>query len=299
MQKRTVVYVLCVISILLCSGCNFDFFKPKDKPTTKPPKTDPVTAKINGPLLARVNDWAIGLEDFNRILKQVDTSKLSEDDKAKLSTYEGKRAFLDNLIRTAYLVQEAKRRGLDKGDDVVEAFNAILVERLLQDIIQTMIVSEGDIQGFYDKNKESLQSAPQLRIREIATNDMDTAKAVQIKLLQGESFKAVAEQFSVLPSKNKGGDLGLIKLTAEEINKHSDKYWEKVLPLEKGEISNVFQDGGKYYILKLEEKIASQALPLSEIREEIVNAIKSQKLQDFMESIRKKSVPEIKDDLLR
>jgi len=299
MKKRYIFVCIGLIAVLLFSACeNFENL-------VRPKKTVSETQKkeIEGPLLAQVNDWQIGLGDFEKRLNFLDT--LAKQQNLDVNDYEFKKQILDELVKTVLLAEEAKSRGLDNEQDIVEALNSykqtLLAQRLLGETIKDISVTDVEIKNFYEQNKEYFKSPEQIKIREIGVNTNAEAKNLYIRILQGEDFSYLAEQYSLLPSKPKGGDLGYISYDPE---KKFQRFWEVALTLENGEISNIFSgDDKKYYIVKLEDKKAGKTTSLSEIEEDIRKMLKADKenneIERLIDSIKQKVAVIVNNNLLQ
>ncbi len=279
MKRKAQIIGLCVV-LAAFLGCNGDLFPRKHKKKISKKVQTPVK-RINGPLLAQVNNWAIGLDDFNRQLSLL--SSLLKGSKVNLESYAAKKEILDGLVKIELLAQEAKRRGLDKEDDVKDAIynytRNLLYQKLINEITQDIQVTDAEIETFYQENKNRFRENPKIKIRELGVKDQSQARDLYIRILQGESFAELAKNYSVLDSAGKGGDLGYVdlgKISQDELKKRQ-KYWEKVLSLGKGEISNIFKDGGIYYIIKVEDLITPEVKPLSEVKDIISSYLKRQK----------------------
>ena len=110
--------------------------------------------EINGPLLAQVGDWAIGLDDFERRVENLKSIFTSQAD--ELDSYEFKRRILNELVRTEMLAQEAILRGMDKERDFKEAVQNykrnLLAQKLIKELSKDIIVTDTEIEDFYNKN---------------------------------------------------------------------------------------------------------------------------------------------------
>ena len=78
-------------------------------PSSKKALTGRDTLSINGPLLARVNDWALGINDFNGYLDSL--KPLAKAQKLNIDDSKFKGRLLNDLITTQILAQVAKERG--------------------------------------------------------------------------------------------------------------------------------------------------------------------------------------------
>lgn len=109
-------------------------------------------------VLAKINDYELTLKDFQyQILDDVD---LSEDFK---KTKEGKREFLEYLIRREMLIQEARRQGLDRKDKFIRAIERYWEATLIRDLM--------DMKG------EALHRETSISQKEIEARYLDLKKA--------------------------------------------------------------------------------------------------------------------------
>lgn len=84
-----------------------------------------------GAVLSRINDYELTLNEFERQL----TAELELDKTFKL-TREAKVHFLEDLIRKELLLQEAKRRKLDRREAFVQAMERYWESTLIRDLIE-------------------------------------------------------------------------------------------------------------------------------------------------------------------
>lgn len=297
MKRQYGLLVLVSVSILFSIGCDKLF-------GIKEPLIQSAEKEINGPLLAQAGDWRIGLDDFERQLESL--KSLAEEQGLDINDYEFKRNILNELVKTALLAEEAKARGIDRERDIVEALEAakqsLLAQRLINDTIKDITVTDVEIENYYEQNKDKLfQKPPELKLREIVVNSETLARDLYIRILQRESFSSLARQYSVASSKDKGGDLGYIRYDPEQ---RFDKFWQRAFLLEKGEVSNIFKgDDHKYYILKLEDKKEGGLTPLSEVKDAIEEKLKidkrNMKIEGLVDAAKAREKVEINEHLLR
>ncbi|MCM8788085.1 MAG: hypothetical protein NC935_08590, partial [Candidatus Omnitrophica bacterium] len=159
MEKKYFNVCLFFILIILIS-CQ--------KPTSISKTAKITEEEINGPLLAQVDDWKFGLEDFNKSLKALEP--LLKEQNITID-YNFKAKMLDELVRNAILSQEAKRRGLEEDKDIIKALknykHTLLAEKLKEEITKDIYITDSEVEEFYNKNKQSFKSPPQFKVREI------------------------------------------------------------------------------------------------------------------------------------
>jgi len=273
LKKLLVIVVFC----FFVSGC--DMFMPQ-KVEKKTYEELPI---IKGVLLAQVNDWAIGTQDFR---DQLDALKTLYPE-ADVTDPEIQKRILQELVNFEILAQEAELRGLDKEKDVQDAVKnfkrTFLAQKILENIAKETIVTDVEIRNFYDSNKLSLREPEERKIREIVVLTESEAKNILIRLIQGESFSRLALDYSIADSKNKGGDLGYLAVNPEE---KFQKFWEEAFTKEKGGVSNYFRSpDGKYYIIKVEDIRGGEVKPLSEVRENIEEHLRRIKIERKKEDV--------------
>jgi len=267
-------FSIAFMSLVFLAGCDkLPFSQDKTPPPaavkTVTSETQPQEdAKINGPLLARINSWQIGLDDFNQemdALKPVAAqSKTEWNREARLNE-------LNTMVQMQILAQMAAESHYDKLPDTLRSLNQgktmVLATKMVNEIDKNIMITPLDVQNFYNTNKDKLYTKPEERkVRELAVSSEDEATALSIKILQGEDFAATAQKVSVLPTGASGGDLGFIPMDPAQWQewKKSDKFWNAVYSTEKGHISAAFKnDDGKWYIVKIEDVKPASTLPFT------------------------------------
>ncbi len=114
------------------------------------------TQPADKPLL-QVNSFSIGEKEFNRQLK----FEMEVDDSFHLSAA-SRAEFLQSLIDTQLLVQEAKRLKLDEREHFRQTIERYWESTLIRDLLAAKgdeirsqtVVSEEEIQAYYNENKE-------------------------------------------------------------------------------------------------------------------------------------------------
>ena len=260
---------------------------------------------IHGALLARVNGWAIGLDDFRSYLKSIEP--IAAQQQINVNSAEFKVKFLNDLIKNQILAQIAVEKGIDKSEDLTRALrdtrDTLLAAKLRKDIEKNVTVSYAEVRAFYDKNKEFFKEPRQIKIREIAVNTEAAAKDISIKLLTGENFESLARQYSIAPSRDKGGDKGWITPSLEDMQKNA-KFWASIATVEPGRVSNYFKaDDGKYYIIKVEEAKGGGEVSFSEVEKKLEDALREDKVEQevnkLIETFKTKARVEKSEDLLK
>ncbi|MCK9614606.1 MAG: peptidyl-prolyl cis-trans isomerase [Candidatus Omnitrophica bacterium] len=296
-MRKAFPVVTLIFLIAVFIGCD-KVFPPK------PAETNEEVA-IHGALLARVNSWAIGLDDFKNYLRSIEP--IATQQNINVNSTDFKIKFLNDLIKNQILAQIATEKGIDKSDDIARALrdtrDTLLAAKIRKDIEKSVTVSYAEVRAFYDKNKEFFKEPRQIKIREIAVNSEADAKNIYVRLLTGEDFEKIARQESVAPSRDKGGDRGWLTPSLEDLQKNA-KFWAAIATVEPGRLSNYFKaDDGKYYIIKVEEAKGGGEVSFADVEKKLEDALREDKTEQevnkLIESFKAKARVEKSEDLLK
>jgi peptidyl-prolyl cis-trans isomerase SurA len=121
------------------------------------------------------------------------------------------------------------------------------------------------------------------------------AEAAHARVLAGESFALVATELSVDPSSaTRGGDLGRFALTDL-----SPGIQEALADVGEGELTDPFLTPAGFYIFLVKERTYGRTLTLDEVREQVRQAVESEKLQvelaRYVDDLRTRFVVDRKD----
>lgn len=312
-RKFFIVFIGFVLAIgLVSAGCDklANLF-----PSLKTGKSAPADVTVPAPeakaeavskdVLAKVGNWILTQQEFNEKIDILKKAMPDFDDK-KL---ENRRLVLDELVRQQLLVGEAEKKGLEKNKDVSMAVDeyrkTVLVQQLAKGIVDTMQVTDKDVEDFYNdpENKELFVNPAEWRVREIVVADEAKGNELIASLAQGADFAELAKANSISDSASKGGDLGFVQELEDPL------VMNQVMILDVGKTSNVFKGSKGYYIVKLEEKKGGDVEKLADIKakpedytqlKDYVLAMKKQQaLTDYIENLKDKTVITINEDLLK
>ncbi len=271
---------------LLCfvMGCDaLNFLKPKKTETKEDKAVVQATAK--GPIVAKINNMVISLEDINQEVEAYNTMVPQDKPELKLTTREKKIDYLKNeMVRRMLLYQAALDKGLDRNEEVLKALEKtkmdLLVVELIKQEADKITVSSKEIEDYYNTYKEQLKEPEELNIREIVVPTEAEAKEILVQILQGSDFPTLAKDRSKAKTAKNGGDLGFVK---------KDKLFKEMLnvinTLEVGQTSSVFKGADGFYIIKLEAKKGGKQKSLSELWDDIKRGLTFLKQQQQVEEL--------------
>jgi len=148
-------------------------------------------------------------------------------------------------------------------------------------------VRDADVEKFYDENEDRLTLPEQVRVRHIlltwkpmGTQDDRAAIRQQMQPIlerarAGEDFAALAREFSEdSGTKAYGGDTGLFPRGSMV-----GPFEAVAFSLDEGEISDPVDTVYGVHIIKLEERQAPRLLPLDEVREQLRDYVREEKME--------------------
>jgi peptidyl-prolyl cis-trans isomerase SurA len=156
-------------------------------------------------------------------------------------------------------------------------------------------VPEDRILKEYRARAEEFTSEEQIKLRLIMIKGSETNDSrrkmideIRQKITGGAEFADLARMYSEDPSQDSGGDWGWInrRQLTESLNKLA-------FSMKAGEVSNVIELGGSYYLLYVEAKKPATVKPLKEVRDEIEKRLlqetRQKAQQEWLDKLRKKA----------
>lgn len=236
-------------------------------------------------VLAKVDDVTITVGEFQERINQQ-----SPYVRARYTSLERKKEFLDNLVRFEVLAKEAQRRGLDKDPEVVRTMKQVMIQKLLKDEFDKQRmedISDAECKKYFDEHPEEYNKPEEVRVSSILVKDLATAKKVmndpRIKGVDNQLFRnLVAEYSQDLATKDRGGDLRYFDQKTKEVPK---AIVDAAFALQNiGDVSPPVKTEQGVVILKLTGRRKALVRTFDEVKQQIRNKIYRDKRQDSMES---------------
>ena len=193
---------------------------------------------------------------------------------------------LEQMIMETVLLQEARRRGLNRDTEVVhlmqDARRQILFGRLLEVLRDEgpSTVTDAQVREYYEKNPERFIQPEEYRASHILVSDEETAKKALARIKSGEPFAKVAQELSTDPSKTRGGDIGFF--SAGQVIPEFEQATRKLKP---GDVSDVVKTPLGYHVIFLTERRASGRKSFEEVEKDIRALLENQQRQQRVESV--------------
>jgi parvulin-like peptidyl-prolyl isomerase len=133
------------------------------------------------------------------------------------------REFLDRMVDSILMADEAKRRGYDKNPEVIAITKnklASLMHRHITDEVGEPEPSEEDLKKYYDEHYDTYHKPEKVRARHILIKDKAKAQSLLKKALENDvkqqEFRKMAKEVTEDEHTQKhGGDLGFFTRPAE------------------------------------------------------------------------------------
>ena len=228
--------------------------------------------------VATVNGQAISQNTYNAFVAEQKAQ--GAPDSPELQN-----AVKEELIRRELLVQEARKKGLDKKSEVQGqmelARQAVLIQAYLSDYVRANPVSEDQLKKDYETIKANLGST-EYKTRHILVATEDEAKAIVAKLDKGEKFSELAKQSKDPGSKDNGGELGWSSPST-----FVKPFSEALTKLKKGEYTKtpVKTDFG-YHVIQLEDTRPLTPPPYEQVKPQLQQRASQQQVEALVKKLR-------------
>ncbi|HVR61912.1 MAG TPA: peptidyl-prolyl cis-trans isomerase [Polyangia bacterium] len=277
---------------------------------TKNRATTPSAGNVDtSQAVARIDDVVISIESLQESL-----NKQSPFIRARYTTIDKKKEFLDNLIRFEVMAKEAQKRGYDKDPEVLRVMKQQMISKFLQKDFESKLrvedVPDADVEKYYNSHPDEFNQKDQVRVSQILVKDKAKADkvAAEVRALpktpvgtDQKPFRDLVAKYSEdEDSKGRGGDLLFI-------DKQSPQYPRPVVDAafalkEVGDVSAPVKSDKGYHILKLTQKRPGFNRPLAEVKRQIQQRlfrdIRTKALDDFYAEMKKKTNVEVFEDNL-
>jgi peptidyl-prolyl cis-trans isomerase SurA len=158
--------------------------------------------------------------------------------------------------------------------------NRIITQSLVQEFVGSRItLLSQEIEKYYKDHAAEFSTQEEVSLSEIIILTQGNpgeaearAEEILARLKQGESFTALASQYSKGPTASKGGSIG--SYVTAKLNADIAK---AIARLKDGDVTDIQKTGDGYVIYRLDSRKPATVRPLEEMRDEIKNRLYEQK----------------------
>jgi peptidyl-prolyl cis-trans isomerase C len=265
---------------------------------SSPPQS---AAELQAPL-AKIDDVTITLGEFQeRINRQ------SPYIRARYTSLEQKKEFLDSLVRFEILAKEAYRRGYDKDPEVVRTMKQVMIQKLLSaefDKMKVEDITDQECKTYYDANLAEYVKPEEVRVSAIILKNKAQADRVLLEAhgdagKTNKGFRDLVTKYSTdEETKLRGGDLRYVDMTNKDLPQPVIK--AAFTLINTGDVSGVVDAGnGQFYILKQTGRRKAMTKTFDDAKPQIRNKLfREKRLQaqkDFIDNLKNQAKIEINE----
>ncbi len=232
--------------------------------------------------VAVVNGKAVPSSRVDALVKQVEASGRPVDDTVRAQIRE-------EVILREIFMQEAQRRGMAASPEYKAqmelARQSIMIRALFADEEKKATVSDAEAKAEYDKFV-SANAGKEYRARHILVEGEDKAKALIAQIKGGASFEELAKKESKDPGSGaNGGDLDWAAAGS-----YVAEFSEAMVKLDKGQMTDApVKSQFGWHIIRVDDVRQAQLPAFDEVKPQIQQQLKQQKMQAFQEGLRAKA----------
>jgi len=245
--------------------------------------------------LAIINGKEITASEFD-----LRWSQLPEYARKTYAGSDGRKKFLEELITRELLLQEAKKRGLDRDRTLLERVErfkerSVLDNLMREEVDSRITVTLEEMKAYYAANPGSFTASDEVRASHILVKTEEEAQDLKKRLDQGEDFGMLARKVSLdLATKFRGGDLGTIKK-----GQTVSQFERTLFALKAGEISNPVVTPFGWHIIKVTDRTSGAPLSFEDAKDQVKEQIqiekKRKRFDELVASLRAKAKLRVAD----
>ena len=205
-----------------------------------------------------------------------------------------------NNLNEEQLEKAIQQQGFESMQQYKDMFfennmNGFLVNKLREEVINKVEVSDEEAKEFYNNNQQQFETSEQKKVSHVLFDEKSKAEEVLAKIKSGADFAEMAKEHSTGPTAENGGDLGFI--TAGERGLDAT-FRDAAMELNVGEVSSEpVETQFGFHLIKVTDFREAGVRDFEEVKSQIKNQLRSQKqsqtFQEFVESLREDAEIEI------
>lgn len=235
-------------------------------------------------ILATVGDVEITKDQMVSILRNI-----PQEHQASVQGEEGRIRLLDEMIAGELLAIDAIANGLEEEEDFIEiveeAKRGLLQRYAVNKLFDTIEVSDEEVSGFYDENRDQFMDAEKATAKHILVDNEEKATAIKEEIAAGKEFAEAAMESSSCPSKERGGDLGAFA-RGQMVKEFEDAAFAATL----GEVVGPVKTQFGYHLIVVDEITPASVQPLEavvgQIKQNLAGAKQQQVYLDKVEALK-------------
>jgi peptidyl-prolyl cis-trans isomerase C len=230
--------------------------------------------------------------------------------RARYSSLEQKKEFLDTLVRFEVLAREARKRGYDQDPEVVRTMKQVMIQKLLKEEFESKVkpddIADEEMKKYYDAHSSDYNKPEEVRVSAIVVKDKARAgkAAAEAKAAANQdnkAFRELVDKYSEdQETKARGGDLRFFaadsKLAPEAVVKAAFQLKTQ------GDVAGPIQTEQGYYIIKQTGLRKAISKSYDDVKRQIQNRMfrdrRTEAMETFVADLKKSATIEIKPDAI-
>ncbi len=239
--------------------------------------------------MAQVGDLSITLDDLKGRLQDAPPAY-----QQYVASAEGRRQFLNLLIREKILLSEAKRLGIPRDPSYKMAVGKFKVDaqRRLKEYEETLQVesalrrlrttdlaaTDTDVEKYYNDHRAEYDKPMELLANHILVSSESDAQTAMARVKSGEAFEKVAKEMSKDPATAVRGG----KLAPFRRGTLVPEFEDAAFALKNGEVSGIVKTQFGFHIIKKLGEKQLPARPFAELKDEIRQKLERDKFNQWV-----------------
>ncbi|PLX88048.1 MAG: hypothetical protein C0619_13500 [Desulfuromonas sp.] len=209
-------------------------------------------------LLAQLIDHELILREAQRLQLRIEPDELETALADLRGAYSAEE--FEDVLRTSGQNPERWRQQLKL---------RLLTEKVAEQVTAEVAdVAADEASNYYRENKEQFRRPAQLRARQILVTTREEAEQILARLEQGEAFAELAQEVSLSPDRENGGDLGFF--AQNQLPKEFD---EVLFKMPTGRVSEPVASPYGYHLFLVEEKRKAGIEPFERIKGQLIERL--------------------------
>ncbi|HRZ67821.1 MAG TPA: peptidylprolyl isomerase, partial [Candidatus Omnitrophota bacterium] len=272
-RTRYFAVILAVFAAAVLTGCCASPKPETGAPEAGKPQPSGVSGAKAGTVVIEIGSEKITIEEINAMIKEI-------PEQYQPMAEEHKDMFAESVINQKLLYNEASKLNLDKNaavqKQIEEARKEIIIKEFLRrEIEDKVVVSDEDAKKYYEANKDKFKESEKIKVSHILVETEADANDILAKLNGGADFAALAKEKSTCPSKEKGGELGLISK-----GQTVPEFENAAFALQAGQVSGVVKSQFGYHIIKVTEKEPEKLLSFNDVKDQLKQMLLADKQKE-------------------
>jgi peptidyl-prolyl cis-trans isomerase C len=256
--------------------------------------------------VAKIDDVTITVGEFQQRLNQQ-----SPYIRARYTSVERKKEFLDNMVRFEVLAKEAAAKGYEKDSEVVRTMKQVMIQKLMKDEFDNRVkledVKDDECLKFYKEHNDEYNKPEEVRVSDISVKEKakadqaarEVAGKAKSGIIDNAIFRDLVTKYTEdARAKEQGGDL---RYFAESTTEYPKELVKSAFALK--DVGNFtaqpVKAGDTYHVMMLTGRRKALVRTFEEVKRQIQNRLyrdkRTQAMEDYVGELKRKAKVQVND----